>query len=981
MPVKIPDILSSLCDSIDSFISAENINGANKDTVNGTNQSNAKWKQSPFVQTTSSSNFKSFNVVYQQGVLGESNYYLHLPHLMEVGQTVELRVQPAPASSISEVLDAGMNPRNWMCERISSLELKDLNSLVDFVKQEIAPKIFEKVDQAFPGSDPSTMKGSDIHDDGSNRAKAAVSRRRLHWVSLKLINALAQVNPNNADLDSRQGLLDFLWSQRVVERMSHDPSWDSGVLPPLVTEASNEITSELSSPEKNGIFGGTRPMWCPLAGRLFSSTLDRVALFAIDQESDVLKEIRPSILVAVTEVQTIAAKTLLPSANKEAFSDLGITYRMSQPHGSSLFPSVDQVLGPYIQSSSAGAMEVCSEQNVVSEDVDVTRKDLLATKVLRDQANKRYYFSMCTVEQIKALDGQIDQKWYIENQVLAVVESVIASAAAVATRIGGEALSNAVDSIYTIASDNSVGIKVNSGNRLSDRELGKIPKSFKLPISSAQSSLTSNVEPSALPIFLKLVWPYLVFCGWKMDVGESPAEVNFISPAARKRKGNQYQYKQLHQSRAKQRDYLSRQTSDLGLGYIPKQAKRLFIKASAENANENGPELSVASILEKVQVEIQSNFNEAEQECRLMIEAVFKIVRETFDTLAEKLLYEQEKAKLEGLQSQRPSDVLDASYLMRLLLVMPSMLNQSGLSAQQVGTATGVITELIDCISRNYHLYLPSSCHIPKEFYQSEPSFTTSIVKRTRLALSPSDSTAADTEMDELKDILLPSDRGTLTDFIQFILDQVVATRARAEDVVKKNRRIPMGYIGLCCRHCLGSDGEGKYFFSSLESLATTSTVMEKHLTKCTKTPKTVKDEMIRCRSLHAEQRQNLAQGNQAAFYNRLWKRLRSSKNQGGFATDLVVNLSPVGSSEGNHSSGEGNGAETTTDNVNGFQSHVALLDFVRTKGPWKDDKQLKGCLQSYYECLEYGGSIYGTNAMPKNFSSEWLLATCTMKD
>jgi hypothetical protein len=57
------------------------------------------------------------------------------------------------------------------------------------------------------------------------------------------------------------------------------------------------------------------------------------------------------------------------------------------------------------------------------------------------------------------------------------------------------------------------------------------------------------------------------------------------------------------------------------------------------------------------------------------------------------------------------------------------------------------------------------------------------------------------------------------------------------------------------------------------------------------------------------------------------------------------------------------------------FHDHVALLDFIRTTAPWKGDKRLNEALDQYYNSLEYGGRIFGTSAMPKNFNSEWLLA------
>ena len=57
------------------------------------------------------------------------------------------------------------------------------------------------------------------------------------------------------------------------------------------------------------------------------------------------------------------------------------------------------------------------------------------------------------------------------------------------------------------------------------------------------------------------------------------------------------------------------------------------------------------------------------------------------------------------------------------------------------------------------------------------------------------------------------------------------------------------------------------------------------------------------------------------------------------------------------------------------FQSHIQLMRFLQTSSPWKENQDLMDVILQYYNCLEYGGRIYNTNAMPPHFSSEWLLA------
>ena len=50
---------------------------------------------------------------------------------------------------------------------------------------------------------------------------------------------------------------------------------------------------------------------------------------------------------------------------------------------------------------------------------------------------------------------------------------------------------------------------------------------------------------------------------------------------------------------------------------------------------------------------------------------------------------------------------------------------------------------------------------------------------------------------DDLKVLVLPSDRPDLTDFIEYVINQVIVCRATEEDVLKKARRVRVGFPGL----------------------------------------------------------------------------------------------------------------------------------------------------------------------------------------
>lgn len=166
----------------------------------------------------------------------------------------------------------------------------------------------------------------------------------------------------------------------------------------------------------------------------------------------------------------------------------------------------------------------------------------------------------------------------------------------------------------------------------------------------------------------------------------------------------------------------------------------------------------------------------------------------------------------------------------------------------------------------------------------------------------------------------------------------------------------------MVCKHCMGANSEGRYFFSSLESLATCYTVLEKHYLKCPHVPEDIKELLRKTRSTHLNQRKKFQTGHQHAFFTRLWNRLRGSKVQW---QNTFVNKDSRKT--------KGEKAESTD-----ISNYIEVLDRIRNE---KAPKDLKDALDRYYSCLEYGGRVYMTPAMPKNFSTQWLLAKITPKN
>lgn len=197
--------------------------------------------------------------------------------------------------------------------------------------------------------------------------------------------------------------------------------------------------------------------------------------------------------------------------------------------------------------------------------------------------------------------------------------------------------------------------------------------------------------------------------------------------------------------------------------------------------------------------------------------------------------------------------------------------------------------------------------------------------------------------------------------------------RASEEDAERKKGRIVAGSPGLVCKHCKGARWEGRYFFSSVESLTSSYTVMEKHYLKCSAVPKSVKEELATARANHAIQRKDIPVGSQQAYYRSLWNRLtRASLPHGESPGAGGVLMSPEAKDPNPEDS-------SSVDDADSFDDHVKLIEHIKETVV---DGGITETLKQYYGCLEYGGCVYMRDkVMPEHFSANWLLSKVVPKD
>lgn len=105
----------------------------------------------------------------------------------------------------------------------------------------------------------------------------------------------------------------------------------------------------------------------------------------------------------------------------------------------------------------------------------------------------------------------------------------------------------------------------------------------------------------------------------------------------------------------------------------------------------------------------------------------------------------------------------------------------------------------------------------------------------------------------------------------------------------------PVGFIGMCCKHCGGQPGFGKFFPATVRSLAqtTTSQTIVKHVsTKCRFAPLNVRRKVIQLQEEQVQREKSLKSsketetrpkyGSRKIFFERVWERLHGNGDENG---------------------------------------------------------------------------------------------------
>ncbi len=129
-----------------------------------------------------------------------------------------------------------------------------------------------------------------------------------------------------------------------------------------------------------------------------------------------------------------------------------------------------------------------------------------------------------------------------------------------------------------------------------------------------------------------------------------------------------------------------------------------------------------------------------------------------------------------------------------------------------------------------------------------------------------------------------PEEKDKLSDYMFLLMAQVKRGELTTKDLDnarRKNSALVVGYLGLRCRHCGGTE-RGHYFPTTSKNLQACPSMIFKHLMSCHQCPSRTKQQLKVLKTKHKTQVLENGSGIQITFFNTLWQRIRDSNFNGG---------------------------------------------------------------------------------------------------
>ena len=138
--------------------------------------------------------------------------------------------------------------------------------------------------------------------------------------------------------------------------------------------------------------------------------------------------------------------------------------------------------------------------------------------------------------------------------------------------------------------------------------------------------------------------------------------------------------------------------------------------------------------------------------------------------------------------------------------------------------------------------------------------------------------------------IVLKKDRDLIPDSLFLAMSQMKRCELTQADRVGCYKTREIGFVGMCCKHCGGQPGFGRFFPNSVRSLAqtTTSQTIMKHIgSKCRFCPPEIRQTLLDLQRLEAAKKEGMTAtggrpryGSRKIFFQRMWGRLHGNDTE-----------------------------------------------------------------------------------------------------
>jgi len=895
-----------------------------------------------------------YNVFESHGNSG-TKYYFFSKELLEKGQTIELNFLPHSPSTSSDY-----EWRQWISMELDSMNNADLSRLHNFITEDIGPDIYRRVESITTADALEKPIGTFSPETDVDKSKQyVVALRRMHWLVLEIEKAVGKVSPGEA-LGTTPVRTSPVWKSSLIAPIIKHPLWEDQIRSLLIQECRNEILAEFRSPAFGG-FWTSKALWCPVAEQVFNEALSLFSQFNAEletfcSEEELLHDLTRYASEAVLRLRKYSGDV---SESESDFDHFMLNFDAGMKHTSNIFPST-AVLWTALNQKYLDCMALAGDSP--SELALMHEGNFLAVKrhPLDSSSSRGTEFRF--VHDFDPSKESIDLEWYIQSQIVAVIHAMVISGTAMIDRQDkkpDDMASRTLDNIArAIGSDNLGSVE------LRERSREDTPS---VPVAILDVAPTHVCKPDSRSIFLKLVWPDLSKLNWSIETESSSSTIAYSGPGQDRDKRARLLRKEAAAARAK----VATKTTELGFGGIPKNVKRLLVSCAA--MDDTGPYDDERPAAEFTVSKALRSFEGSFSREHSSISAPMALLRALFENVAPSLVHEDGLSPPNGTSW---SEFLGCEFLVRLLYILPNIMIDSDITTSQFESTIGVVKELLAYLASHRKEIFIEKYQYPHEEYVNDFTFKRFIenrIEKTEASGTEKGQASSLMELD-LKEVVLPSDRHELTDFVTTVLDQVIIYKATPDDVKSRGRRsfLTVGAPGLICRHCLGRSGEGKYFYSNMQSLATASTSVDKHIVRCPFVSDEIRSRMLQAKSRNAEQRSKSRPGAQSSFFSRLWNRLQLVRTSATSAEpDEYIPMQAANSEleEEDLSRPNSTGNETV------FGDHVDVMRYIQTEEPWKSNVELADAVASYYRCLSWGAGIFHTPAMPPHYSSEWILA------